>query len=183
MLEKILKYFEAHPRKATVGALFLAVVTVIDGIFWEVFWNIVLSFLALAIFIATAMLIYDKYKEGGWRLVVKCIKDIAAGLIKNLTSKDLLTPEGDVKVPRSSDLGTDRTVYRRVAKKWANKRNDASRPSSLHDTQQEAENQARKNLRNQGGGELTTIEKDEKTRSKDTIPPGRSHFPSRDTES
>lgn len=66
----------------------------------------------------------------------------------------------------------DRTVYRRTDGQWANERNDAERASSLHRTQQEAEQAAREMLRNQGGGELTTQGRDGRFRSKDTIAPG-----------
>lgn len=48
----------------------------------------------------------------------------------------------------------DRTVYRRPDGSWANERNDADRASSLHNTQKEAINAARRMLENQGGGEL-----------------------------
>lgn len=78
--------------------------------------------------------------------------------------------------------GRDRTVYRRDDGKWANKRNDAGRPSTLHDTQKQANDAARENLRNQGGGELTTKGRDGQIRSKDTISPGRDPNPPRDTE-
>jgi hypothetical protein len=76
----------------------------------------------------------------------------------------------------------DRTVYRRDDGKWANKRNDAGKASSVHDTQKEANNSAREMLKNQGGGELTTKGRDGKIRSKDTIPPGNDPLPPRDTE-
>lgn len=76
----------------------------------------------------------------------------------------------------------DRTVYRRADGKWVNKRNDADRASSLHNTQHEATQEAKRNLRNQGGGELTIQGRDGKFRSKDTIRPGRDPFPPRDTE-
>lgn len=78
--------------------------------------------------------------------------------------------------------GRDRTVYRRKNGDWANKRNDASRPSSVHPTQGEAEDAAREMLKNQGGGELTTQGRDRKFRSKDTIPPGNDPNPPRDKE-
>ncbi|CAI8982666.1 DUF2188 domain-containing protein [Methylocaldum szegediense] len=77
--------------------------------------------------------------------------------------------------------GRDRTVYR-SGDKWINKRNDADRASSKHDTQKEAIDAARRMLRNQGGGELTTKGLDGKIRSKDTIPPGRDPNPPRDKE-
>lgn len=76
----------------------------------------------------------------------------------------------------------DRSVYRRTDGKWSNKKNTASKASSLHDTQKEANQAARKNLHNQGGGELTTMGLDGKIRSKDTIAPGNDPFPPRDTE-
>lgn len=50
----------------------------------------------------------------------------------------------------------DRTVYRRPEGTWANKRNDAGRASSLHDTQRGAIDAARTTFQNQGGGVLTT---------------------------
>ena len=76
----------------------------------------------------------------------------------------------------------DRTVYRDKNGDWVNKRNDASKASSRHKTQKEAEAAARKNLGNQGGGELTTMGRDGKIRSKDTISPGKDPNPPKDTE-
>lgn len=76
----------------------------------------------------------------------------------------------------------DRTVSRRPDGTWANKRNDASRASSLHKTQKEAEQAAKRMLRNQGGGELTIKGVDGKIRSKDTIAPGRDPNPPKDKE-
>lgn len=78
--------------------------------------------------------------------------------------------------------GRDRTVYRGSDGQWNNKRNDASRASSKHDTQKEAESVARAMLNNQGGGELTTKGLNGKIRSKDTIAPGNDPNPPRDTE-
>ena len=78
--------------------------------------------------------------------------------------------------------GRDRTVYRRPDGQWANKRNDAGRASSLHDTQRVADQAARDMLRNQGGGEVTTIGRDGRIRSKDTIAPGNDPLPPRDRE-
>ncbi len=76
----------------------------------------------------------------------------------------------------------DRTVYRRDDGQWANKRQNAERASSVHATQAEAIAAARANLVNQGGGELTTMGRDGKIRSKDTIPPGNDPCPPRDKE-
>lgn len=66
----------------------------------------------------------------------------------------------------------DRTVSRRDDGKWENKRNDSQRPSSVHNTQKEAQDAARANLKNQGGGELTTKGRDGRIRDKDTVAPG-----------
>jgi hypothetical protein len=73
-------------------------------------------------------------------------------------------------------------VSRRPDGTWENKRNDADRASSLHDSQHEALEAAKRMLHNQGGGELTTRSLDGKIRSKDTIPPGYDPNPPKDTE-
>jgi len=78
--------------------------------------------------------------------------------------------------------GRDRMVYRRTDDTWANKRNDAEKASSLHNTQREAEAAAREMLKNQGGGELTTKNIHGQIRSKDTIPPGNDPNPPKDKE-
>jgi len=76
----------------------------------------------------------------------------------------------------------DRTVFRRDDGKWVNKRNDADKASSLHDTQREAWGAARENLHNQGGGELTVMGRGRRIVSKDTIPPGNDPCPPKDKE-
>jgi len=73
-------------------------------------------------------------------------------------------------------------VSRRTDGTWENKRQDAGKASSLHKTQAAAEKAAREMLKNQGGGELTTMSRDGKIRSKDTIPPGNDPNPPRDRE-
>jgi hypothetical protein len=78
--------------------------------------------------------------------------------------------------------GRDRTVYRRSDGDWANKRHDAGKASSVHETQQAAIDAAEAMLRNQGGGELTVMARDRRIRSKDTIAPGHDPNPPRDTE-
>ncbi|MEZ5814435.1 MAG: DUF2188 domain-containing protein [Alphaproteobacteria bacterium] len=75
----------------------------------------------------------------------------------------------------------DRMVYKR-GNEWVNKRNDAERVSSKHQTQRDAEIAAKQMLKNQGGGELTTKGRDGKIRSKDTIAPGNDPCPPKDTE-
>lgn len=76
----------------------------------------------------------------------------------------------------------DRTISRRSDGRWENRRNDSERASSVHDTQRDAIDAARRNLSNQGGGELTVKGVDGRIRSKDTVPPGNDPFPPRDTE-
>ena len=77
--------------------------------------------------------------------------------------------------------GRDRTVFQR-GDQWVNKRHDADKASSKHDTQRDAAAAAREMLHNQGGGELTIKGLDGKIRSKDTISPGNDPFPPRDRE-
>ncbi len=76
----------------------------------------------------------------------------------------------------------DRTVSKRTDGTWQNKRHDASKASSVHRTQAEAEAAARQMLKNQGGGELNTHGRDGKIRSKDTIAPGNDPNPPKDRE-
>lgn len=76
----------------------------------------------------------------------------------------------------------DRTVFQRDDGKWVNKRNDAERASSVHGTQRDAAQSAKAMLKNQGGGELTTMGRSGQIRSKDTISPGNDPFPPRDKE-
>ncbi|WP_282396844.1 DUF2188 domain-containing protein [Pseudomonas sp. PS01298] len=71
----------------------------------------------------------------------------------------------------------DRTISRRSDGTWENKRNDAGRASSVHDTQAEAQKAAREMLKNQGGGELTTKGVDGRIRDKDTVAPGNDPNP------
>jgi len=71
----------------------------------------------------------------------------------------------------------DRTISRRSDGTWENKRSDASRASSVHDTQAEAQKAAREMLKNQGGGELTTKGVDGRIRDKDTVAPGNDPNP------
>jgi hypothetical protein len=65
----------------------------------------------------------------------------------------------------------DRTVSQRDDGSWANKKDGAERASSLHNTQAQAVNAARAQLKESGGGELKVKGEDGKIRSKDTIPP------------
>jgi hypothetical protein len=75
----------------------------------------------------------------------------------------------------------DRTIFKREDKMWANKRDGANRPASLHRTQAEAAEAGKQNLLSSGGGDLKIKGLDGKIRSKDTI--GKSDpFPPRDRE-
>lgn len=71
----------------------------------------------------------------------------------------------------------DRTVHPRDDGKWGNRRNGNERDTSVHDTQRDAINAARDDVRNNGGGELTIIGRDGKIRDKDTVPPGNDPHP------
>ncbi|NJL92477.1 MAG: DUF2188 domain-containing protein [Anaerolineae bacterium] len=73
-------------------------------------------------------------------------------------------------------------MLRRSDGKWVNKRNDSDRATSVHDRQSDAQNAARQNLQNQGGGELTAKGRDGKIRSKNTIKPGNDPNPPKDAE-
>lgn len=76
----------------------------------------------------------------------------------------------------------DRSVFKTTDGSWANKKNNADKASSKHQTQKAAEDAARQMLKNQGGGELTTMGRDGKIRSKDTISPGNDPNPPKDRE-
>lgn len=76
---------------------------------------------------------------------------------------------------------TDRIVYKTDGK-WANRKTDGDRATSLHETQKQAEDKAREMIKKDGGGELTTKGVDGKIRSKDTIAPGNDPMPPKDKE-
>lgn len=71
----------------------------------------------------------------------------------------------------------DRTISKRPDGSWANKRNDASRASSIHTTQKGAVDAGREMLKNQGGGELTIKGVNGRFREKDTVTPGNDPNP------
>jgi hypothetical protein len=76
--------------------------------------------------------------------------------------------------------GGDRTVWRRPDGKWANQRNDAGKASSVHNTQKEAEQAAKKMSRNQSGGEVTIKRENGEIGRKNTVPPGKDPNPPKD---
>jgi hypothetical protein len=55
---------------------------------------------------------------------------------------------------------------------WSVEKPGASRASSVHDTQAEAIDAARRNLENTGGGELAIKGRDGAVRDQDTVRPG-----------
>lgn len=75
--------------------------------------------------------------------------------------------------------GNNRTVSRRDDGRWANKKNDAVKASSLHKTQAEAYDAAKTMLAKQGGGEITVQGRDGKFGEKNTIRPAKDPFPPR----
>ncbi len=60
---------------------------------------------------------------------------------------------------------------------WDVNKPGASRASSHHDTQREAQDAGRGYLRNEGGGELTTQGRNGRIRDKDTVPRGNDPYP------
>jgi hypothetical protein len=70
-----------------------------------------------------------------------------------------------------------RTVSQRPDGSWANKRDGASRATSLHKTQKQAVDAARQMLKESGGGELKIKGEDGQIRAKDTVAPARDPYP------
>ncbi len=64
---------------------------------------------------------------------------------------------------------------------WDVKKPNAGRASSHHDTQAEAEAQAKDMVARAGGGEVVIHGTDGRIRDSDTVPPGKDPFPPRDT--
>jgi hypothetical protein len=60
---------------------------------------------------------------------------------------------------------------------WDVNKPGASRASSHHQTQADAQVAARRYLHNEGGGELITQGRDGRIRDKDTVPPGHDPYP------
>ena len=69
-----------------------------------------------------------------------------------------------------------RTVFKKNGK-WHNKRDDASKSSSTHDTQKQAYDAARDMIEKAGGGEVKVKGEDGKIREKNTIPPAKDPYP------
>ena len=75
----------------------------------------------------------------------------------------------------------DRYVVRSPDGGWDVKGPKASRASSHHDTQADAEVRAKEIVSNLGGGEVRIQGRDGKWRNSDTVPPGNDPNPPRDT--
>ena len=73
----------------------------------------------------------------------------------------------------------NRIVFKRADGTWVNKRQDAARATSLHETQRDAIERARAQAK-RDQGELTINGRDGKIRSKDSY--GNDPVPPRDTE-
>ena len=112
---------------------------------------------------------------GGIEVFAKKDSSITGEIRKEERYKKIIKEEG---VENSSHSATrvksgNRSVYRRKKDgKWVNKRDDAKRVTSVHDTQKDAIEAAREMLYKQGGGELSIHGEDGKIRDKDTIAPG-----------
>lgn len=65
-------------------------------------------------------------------------------------------------------------------KGWAVKAPGSERASSVHDTQREAEQAAKRTVGNLGGGEVRVQGRDGKWRDSDTVAPGNDPNPPRD---
>lgn len=63
---------------------------------------------------------------------------------------------------------------------WAVKGPGASRASSIHRTQKEAESRAKEIVSNLGGGEVRIQNRQGQWRDSDTVAPGNDPFPPRD---
>lgn len=63
---------------------------------------------------------------------------------------------------------------------WAVKKSGASRASSVHGTQKEAESRAKEIVGNLGGGEVRIQNRQGQWRDSDTVSPGNDPFPPRD---
>ena len=63
---------------------------------------------------------------------------------------------------------------------WAVKKTGASRASSVHSTQKEAERRAKEIVNNQGGGEVRIQNRHGRWRDSDTVSPGNDPCPPKD---
>ena len=75
----------------------------------------------------------------------------------------------------------ERHVVRNPKGGWDVTKPGASRSSSHHDTQAEAEARAKEILAHSGGGEAVIHGQDGRIRDSDTVPPGRDPCPPEDT--
>ncbi|MCB9675663.1 MAG: DUF2188 domain-containing protein [Alphaproteobacteria bacterium] len=71
----------------------------------------------------------------------------------------------------------DRFVAPRPGGKWANQRTGATKATSLHNTQQEAEQAARQAIGESGGGRLTVCGADGRVKRTEAVPASRRRPP------
>lgn len=101
------------------------------------------------------------------------IAEVGARILGSVVQKKWVqTPSQEM---RMATVG--RTVSRRPDGKWANQKDGGERATSLHATQKQAADAARRNLRNEGGGELKVKDEKGKIREKDTIVPAKDPYP------
>ena len=73
-----------------------------------------------------------------------------------------------------------RIVQKHSSGGWSVNKPNASRASSVHRTQQQAQDRAHEILVRSGGGELTTKGRDGRIRDSDTVAPGNDPNPPKD---
>lgn len=77
---------------------------------------------------------------------------------------------------------TRRHVTKNPGGKWTVRKPGASRASSTHRTQAEAEARAKEIVGNAGGGEVVIHRPNGQIRDSDTVPPGNDPHPPKDTK-
>lgn len=91
---------------------------------------------------------------------------------RHAPSADIYELSGPHRAVRSAPTNK-RTVSPKEAGGWEVRKPGASRASSQHQTQAEAQSAARRYLARAGGGELITVGRDGRIREQDTVHPGR----------
>jgi hypothetical protein len=99
--------------------------------------------------------------------------------LESLLQQIPFAQSGKFKMAKSKRGGNDRYVVRR-GKQWAVVAPGAKRASSLHDTQSEAEREAKKTVTNKGGGEVRIQGRNGRWRDSDTVSPGNDPNPPKD---
>jgi hypothetical protein len=110
--------------------------------------------------------IVHRYRDGG-ALEVEFLDSRGETIaVETLSPNDVMpAKDSHVSVAREecqsySPTRNVRVVYQRADRKWVNVRAGASKASSIHDTQREAEEAARRMLSKSGGGNLAMKRRD-----------------------